>query len=185
MTYRAVPFQASSPDARIQGQIVLSFTQSLEAAKIAPILPRHGFEKIEADAWYSQQKWMDVLKEISELPDSDAALVSVGKRVVSNAEMPPEIKSIPDALRTLHDIHHAYVKNIPAEEGYAVREISEKHYHVYHNTPNPDIGVYGFIWSMAARFKQPDEIFRVTIIPNPNPDEMPGSVFNVVWGKTL
>jgi len=58
----------------------------------------------------------------------------------------------------------------------------EKHYIVYHNTPNPDDAIYGFLWGMAARFKGEGEHFVVKQIENPAPEKA-RSAFETTWGK--
>ncbi|MBE2269696.1 MAG: hypothetical protein IAE80_15780 [Anaerolinea sp.] len=180
--YAAKPYVAGSPDALVVGQIVQAFVDNLESSVIAPLLPKHGFASIDPDRWYPHQNWMDVLHDLSKLPDHSSAFVAFGKQAVANAVMPPEIDTIPKALNSLHAIHHLNLRNIPEDEGYVVKRISEQHYHVYQNTPNPDDAIYGFIWGMVARFRKPGEPFTVEIIPNPNPEEIPGTLYDVQWG---
>lgn len=180
--YVAKPFVAGSPQAEVIGQTVIAFLENLQADEIAPILPKYGLDNIDPDKWYPHQAWFDVLREVNEMPNASANLVAFGKKVVQTAVLPPEIDSIPKVLNLLHTIHHLNLRNVPEEEGYVVKEIGEKHYHVYQNTPNPDDGIYGFIWGLAARYKAPDEVFVVRMIDNPHPDEIPGSLFEVRWG---
>lgn len=182
--YIARPFVAGTPQAEVLGQVVLAFSQNLEAEYIAPLLPKYGLDNIDPTQWYPHQSWMNVLRDLSAMPDSSSILVAFGKAVVRTAVMPEEIDSIPKVLNALHAIHHANLRNIPADEGYSVKQIDEKHFHVYHNTPNPDDAIYGFIWGLAARFHAPGEYFAVRMIDNPHPDETPGSVFEVKWGSS-
>lgn len=62
-------------------------------------------------------------------------------------------------------------------------EKGPKDYVVYHNTPNPDDAIYGFLWGLAARFKAPEERFVVEFIENDKPD-IARSAFSVRWGDT-
>lgn len=180
--YKAKPFVAGSPDAKVLGQSVLAFAENLRSDLIKPILPRHGLDNIDPQAWYPHQNWLDVLKEIQEKPGASEMFVAFGRQVAKVAAMPPEMQSIPDALNALHDIHHMNLRNIPPEEGYVVEKRGEKHYIVYENTPNPSDAIYGFIWGLCARFKQPGDSFRVRPIDNPNPNQTPGQAFDVTWG---
>lgn len=181
--YIAKPFVAGSPQAEVVGQTMLSFADNLEAEVIKPILESHGFSEIEAEKWYPHQTWMDILKEMQDTlgGGSSMAFVAFGKQVVRNAILPPEMKTIPDALNALHAIHHANLRNIPEDEGYSLEVVDDNHYIVYHNTPNPDDAIYGFLWGLAARFKQPHEKFSVKQIENPAPDKA-RSAFEVKWG---
>lgn len=186
MAYVAKPYVAGSPQAEVIGQTMLSFADNLAADVIQPILDRHGLSEIDPDKWYSHQEWMDILKEMEETLEGGAssAFVAFGRRVVENAVMPPQIKTIPDALNALHAIHHANLRNVPEEEGYGIEVKGDKHYIVLHNTPNPDDAIYGFLWGMAARFKGPHEIFNVRKIDNPAPDRA-RSAYEVTWGPKV
>lgn len=185
--YVAKPFVAGTPQAEVIGQVVLAFSQNLEAAQIAPLLPKYGLDNVDPDQWYPHQNWMNVLRDIAQddTGASSSALVAFGKQVVETAVMPPEIDTIPKALNALHAIHHMNLRNIPEEEGYTIVEKGPQHYWVYHNTPNPGDTIYGFLWGLAARYKGDGERFVVRIIDNPNPDDVPGSLFEVKWGAAV
>lgn len=180
--YVAQPFVAGSPDAMVIGQTVLAFSQNLHKEVVAPLLPKYGLDNIDPEAWYPHQSWMNVLREVSEGPDSTTTLVALGRMVVETAAMPPEINSIPQMLELLHTIHHMNLRNVPADEGYRIVEMGDKHYYVYHNTPNPDDAIYGFLWGLAARFKGRNEQFVVRHLENPDPENEPGTLFEVKWG---
>lgn len=182
--YVAKPFVAGTPEAEVIGQTMLAFLDNLQVDSLRPILEKHDAANIEAEAWYPHQTWMNILKDVQDsLPGGEATqtFVAFGRQVVENAVMPPEIKTIPDVLHALQAIHHANLRNIPEEEGYIIVENAKRHYTVYHNTPNPDDAIYGFLWGLAARFKAPDEVFVVERIENDRPD-IARSAFSVKWG---
>ena len=181
--YIAKPFVAGTPQAEVIGQTMISFADNLEASLIKPILEKNGVGTINPEGWYPHQLWMDILKQMNDSlgGESSSAFVAFGRQVVVNAVMPDFIKTIPDALNALHAIHHANLRNIPAEEGYSIEVKGEKHYIVYHNTPNPDDVIYGFIWGLAARFKGSNETFTVKMIDNPAPHKA-RSALEVIWG---
>lgn len=178
-SYIAKPFVAGTPEALVLGQVVQAFLSNLEAHLIEPLLPKHGLDNIDPEKWYPHQAWLDTLKDLSEMPGGSTALVAFGKKVVETAAMPPEIDSIPKVLAALQAIHHLNLRNIPAEEGYWLEEKEDNVIHVYHNTPNPQDAIYGFLWGLAQRFRAPGERFVVKIIQT----EHPGGVFEVRWGK--
>lgn len=186
MPYVAKPFVAGTPEAEVIGQAVLAFSENLESDMIAPLLPRHNLGNIDPEAWYPHQNWMNVLQDIETEMGGQAqsAFVAFGKQVVASVVMPDDIKTIPDVLNALHDIHHLNLRNIPKEEGYQIEQKGDQHYYVYHNTPNPDDAIYGFLWAFAQRFKGPVDQFLVRILPeNPRPD-ICRSTFEVKWGIT-
>ncbi len=180
--YVAKPYVAGTPEAEVVGQTMISFADNLRSEVIRPILEKHGLTDIKEDQWYSHQLWMDILKEMDDTLGGQAgeAFVAFGMKVVENAVMPPEIKTIPDALNALHAIHHANLRNVPEEEGYRVRQVEERRYIVFHNTPNPDDAIYGFLWGMVRRFRPTNATFSVRRINNPSP-ETARSAFEVTW----
>jgi len=182
--YIAKPYVAGTPQAEVIGQTMISFADNLRADVIRPILKKRDLENIDPDHWYSHQLWLDILKEMDETLGGQAseAFVAFGMKVVENAVMPPEIQTIPDALNALHAIHHANLRNIPEEEGYDVRKVEENKYLVFHNTPNPEDGIYGFLWGMARRFRGENSNFSVKKINNPSPGTA-RSAYEVVWGN--
>jgi hypothetical protein len=185
MSYVAKLYTAGTPQAEVIGIAVIAFAENAEADVIKPVLEKHGLGEIDPDAWYPHQLWLDVLHEVEDTFGGGAtmALVAFGRQVVATAVMPPEIKTIPDVLHALHAIHHANLRNIPQEEGYQIKQVSDNHYIVYHNTPDPEDAIYGFLWGLVARFKAPDEMFAVRKINNDRPDQA-RSAYEVKWGKT-
>lgn len=183
MPYVAQPYVAGTPQAEVLGQAMIAFASNLQADTIKPILEDMNLTNIDENIWYPHQIWLDILKKMEETLGSAAngALVAFGKQVVKTAAMPPEIKTIPDVLNALHAIHHANLRNIPEDEGYAIRKVNDNYYIVYHNTPNPEDAIYGFLWGLAARFKAADELFAVRPIDNDRP-ESARSAYEVKWG---
>jgi len=184
MGHVAKAFIAGTPQAEVIGQTVLAFSENMQADIIAPLLPKHHLTQIDPKVWYPHQNWLNVLRdlEIQLGSRSSATFVAFGKEVVSTAVMPQAIKSIPDVLMALHDIHHLNLRNIPKDEGYGIEKRDEREYQVYHNTPNPDDVIYGFLWGLAARYKRLAEQFAVRrLSQNPRP-EICRSTFLVTWG---
>lgn len=184
--YVAQPFVAGTPEAKVAGHAMIAFADNLEADVVEPLLAKRGLTAIDPEGWYDHQVWMDILKELQETlgeGQAQTAFVAFGRQVVETAVMPPEIQSIPDVLNALHAIHHANLRNIPEEEGYIVEKRGEKHYAVYHNTPNPEDAIYGFLWGLASRFKEPTEIFSVQRLPENDRPDIARSVYIVKWGK--
>lgn len=183
--YVAQQYVAGTPQAEVTGAAVQAFSSNLEAEMMAELLPKHGFGDIDPEAWYPHQNWMDLLQDIEARHGSGASniFVAFGREVVATAVMPPEMQTIEDVLHSLHAIHHANLRHIPEEEGYRAVKKGERHYWVYENTPNPSDVIYGFLWGLMARFKDPGEMFVVRPIDNPNPAEEPGTLFEIKWGR--
>jgi hypothetical protein len=183
MSHVAIPYVAGSPNAEVTGHAMIAFANNLQAVIIEPILDIFDIHDIDINAWYPHQTWLDILKYIEDNLGDDAnrAFEAFGKQVVKTAVMPPDIKTIPDVLHTLHAIHHVNLRHIPDTEGYGIQQISENHYIVYHNTPNPEVAIHAFLLGLAERFKQPNETCSVQPTHNDRP-EMARSAYDVKWG---
>lgn len=184
MGYVAKPFVAGTPEAKVLGQTVIAFSENLMADEVKPLLPKHGLDNIDPEAWYPHQNWLNVLKDLEQTDSASTTFVAFGKKVVETAAMPPEMKTIPDVLNALHAIHHMNLQNIPEEEGYFIEKIADNHYHVHHNTPNPEEAIYGFIWGLAARFRAQGEDFVVKLLEDVETDKG-RSVYEVRWGSAV
>lgn len=180
--YVATPYVAGSPEAEVLGQTMIAFLENINADEMQPIMARHGLTEIDPEQWYLHQLWMDILKSIEESNENAMmTFVAIGKEVVRTAVMPDSIQTVPDALNALHPIHHANLRNIPEDEGYSIEVVADNHYIVYHNTPNPDYAIYGFLWGLVQRFRKGNADFTVEQIENTKP-EIARSAFSVKWG---
>lgn len=180
--YIAKPYISGSPDTQILGSVMNIFFENPDAAVGIPLLAEHGLVDIDPEKWYSYQIWLDVLRHLSEVLGSDEAFISIGRKSVEKAVIPPEVDSIPAMLSLLHDIHDLNVRNLSPGEGYHIEKKGDNHYWEYQNTPNPDELIYGYIWGLVARFKKPNEHFVVRMIPNPDQELHPGTIYEVKWG---
>jgi hypothetical protein len=43
-------------------------------------------------------------------------------------------------------------------------------------------GIYGVLWAIARRFRPAGVSFTVRLIENPNPEDFPGTAFEITWG---
>lgn len=182
--YHAKPFIAANAQILVNGAGVAAYSQNIESSTIAPLLEKYGLHDIDPTQWYPYQDWLNVLKELEVNLGGAASytFVAIGRKAVETALMPADLKTIPQFLNMLNAIHQMNFQNLPPEEGYQVRQVGEKHYIIYHNTPSPDDLVYGFLWGVAARFKAPDENFTLNLIENDRPDTTTAA-FELSWGQ--
>jgi hypothetical protein len=180
--YIAKPFVAGTAQAEVTGHTLQAYSSSVDADVILPLLPKHGLNRVHPEKWYPQQSWMNILRDMYAVPGGKTALVAIGKQIARTAALPPDVDSIPKALQGLNTIHHHHLRNAPSEEGYTIQQEAERHYRVYHNTPNPLDTIYGLLCGLVERFRQPGESFCIQQIENPHPDDIPGVVFEVRWG---
>jgi hypothetical protein len=103
-------------------------------------------------------------------------------KLIDIMPFPPEVKTITDAFKALNAMLKGATRNIPDGYGSSLKIINERHVHIYNNEPSPLELTYGYFWAIASRFKPSYNIFLVRHIPNPNPEEQPGRVFEIKWG---
>lgn len=92
-------FIAYDPNVKVIGALIQTVVDAIDIGKERrlEILRKHGLGDVKPNEWYSQQKWLDVFKEISR-EIGDKTLYLIGKKVPSNAKLPPDINSLDKAL---------------------------------------------------------------------------------------
>ncbi len=145
---------AIHPDAVVLGQSMLAFVECSARDEIWDVLEAHGLHEIDPDQWYSQQAWLDVLRDVMHQGNAMFNLVSIGMKLSEKFPMPPEINTIGDALAALDDIFR--MSNPDAEPGIMQVEMVEpRHVRVLSMTPYPDDFEYGVIYGLARQYLPP------------------------------
>ena len=169
----------SSPRAETSGRLVLAFTQSLHHDEIKPILRKYQLEPVDPDAWYPQQRLLDVFREIQEgHTNVSQNLVAIGMKGAETAAYPPEIDSIKTALLALpliHELNHRNIPNVGLE--YEVQILGDRHIQVTNHSPYPNDTLYGFIWEIVKRFKPAESQFTIYIVDRKAED----ATFDIQW----
>jgi hypothetical protein len=183
--YVAQKFIAPSPDAQVIGFTLKTYLRSLRADDIAPILAKHGLPEIDPNQWYPMQRALDVQKDINDTNENvSEVLVAAGIQFAQDWSIPPETKTIADALHMLRQLSKQVDRCVPDGFGFTIQEVCEKHVRMFHNTPYDDHSVYGLLWGLVKRLKPQGNMFVVRIIENPDPEAYPGTCFEIKWGAT-
>jgi hypothetical protein len=184
--YVAQKFVAPSPEAEVMGSTFTVYLNNLRSEDTAPLLAKHGLSTIEPNQWYSMQSMLDIQDDIYRSNSNvSEKMVATGMQFAHDWPFPPETKTVADVLSTLGRVTSQVVRNVPDGYGFTLKLVSEKHIWLFNNTPhNPD-GVYGVLWGLVNRFKPKDDMFVVRIIENPEPENHPGTCFDIKWGATL
>ena len=100
-------FQASSPRDRVSGASVQAFISALGfyGPRGLQILSEKGIEDPQADAWYPFQSYLDAQRVVYERVGPNT-VARVGRKLVQEADFPPQLRTIHDALSTLDDDYH-------------------------------------------------------------------------------
>jgi hypothetical protein len=152
--YRATKYQASSPSARANGQVLMPYYGVLKGSQLDRLVATYHLDTLEAEAFYPQQDVCDMQKQMSvEMGLFSGDLVKIGIKSIESIGFPDEVKTVKDALAMLHQIYQAIHQNVPPEEGWIFKAVSENVLMIYFNAPYEPFAAYGYIYGIANRFK--------------------------------
>lgn len=165
---------AFNPEAKVIGQAILGIARAL-GDEGQPILKRHGLENVQPNQWYSQQAWLDALREVDQGDMFD--LIAVGKQVATHVPLPAEVDSITSVLMLIGATYAHNNQNCP---GHTTPEIvGDKHLKITVYNPYPHNMVYGVLYGFASRF-EPHAIIRYDN-DEPCPTEADECIYHVTW----
>lgn len=147
--------KAIHPDAVVLGQSMLAFAECSARDEIWDVLEAHGLQEIDPEQWYPQQAWLDVLRDVIGRGNAMFNLVSIGMKLAELFPMPPDIRTMHEALGAVDDIFR--MSNPDAEPGIMRTEnVEPRHVRIVSATPYPDDFEYGVIYGLARRYLPPD-----------------------------
>ena len=159
-------FIAYDPNVKVIGALITTVVDALDIGKERriEILKKHGLGNVKPDEWYSQQKWLDVFKEISQ-EIGDKTLYLIGKKVPSNAKLPPDIDTLEKGL---YAIDMGYKMNHSAGEIGRYEVVSfdgaKRSAVVKVTAPYPSEFDRGIIMAFLTRFKPKDSFLYDVIL---------------------
>lgn len=154
-------FKSFNPTAEVKGEIILSSLCGIGSFRQIgiEILSKNGINNLQFKEWYSQQKCLDALKEISVVIGAEK-LVDMGKSVVENAPFSQSIDTIKKALKFLDTTYQMTHRN--GEVGrYEFKDINETSAQIICITPYPCNFDIGIIEAIGARFKNSSSVVKV------------------------
>ncbi|WP_207534994.1 hypothetical protein [Desertivirga arenae] len=134
-------FKSFSDDVKISGQAILASLQALSeySLSINELLAKYGLENIIEGQWYDFQRWLDVLKDVSNKYGPNT-IFALGKGVANNV---PDLKL--DFKSLLASIDGGYKMNhVGGDVGFIELESFDENARsarLKNRTPYP--GVYG------------------------------------------
>ena len=146
-------FKTFGPDAQVWGRAMLGFITAINYRDFETILKHHKLTRIDPEAWYDQQIWLDVFNDIARLPSASSYFIKIGLKLIDNIVIPPEAQTLPfaDLMRQAGEIYK--MNNRGKDIGSIETEvINDKHLAMHDRTPYPDDFVYGAFYMMALRF---------------------------------
>lgn len=178
----------ASPRAEVIGSAMRNLFVSINHDEFQPlvehVMAEYGVTTLKDDGWYPHQLSLDIFKliETKKLNSTDN-LVALGMAYVETATFPPEINNLFSALTALSLTYHLNIRNVPKNEGYEVKQISEKHIQIRDLNPFPHDTVYGFIWGICRRFRAEQDVFPTLTRTFNNPDDpnSDGALYDITW----
>jgi hypothetical protein len=146
-------YKSSSPNSEILGQAIQGYILGMGAfeATARDILQAHNLDRNpRPDGWYSQQAFLDALKEIAERIGPNT-MRQIGKNVALVVPLPPEIDTLEKALSGISQGFKASHRGgtVPRMEFIKTGENAAK---IVSGTPYPTELEMGMLAGYAARF---------------------------------
>jgi hypothetical protein len=152
--YRAVRYQPSSPNAKANGQVLMPYLGVLQGSKLDRLIGVYQLDKLDPAIFYPQQTVCDMQNQMSkDMGLFSGELVNIGIKSIDSIGFPPEVKTVEDAMKMLHQIYQMIHQNVPAEEGWIFKAESENTLKIYFNSPYEPFAAYGYIYGIAHKFK--------------------------------
>ncbi len=154
-------FVAFDPNVEVLGTAILSYVHAM-GEEVHPILAKHDLADVDPDAWYPQQSWLNVLRDLAEGDFKGTLdLVRVGMSVPENASWPPDIDSVQAALSSIDDAYH--MNHRGGELGsYDAKAVGDREIKMYCENPYPCDLDYGIIYATARLYLPADGELMVT-----------------------
>lgn len=150
-----VQYLAFDPSIEINGRTASAFLTNILTDDMAPILPKHGLNQINPDAWYPVQSILDAMSDIADQIGTTSSLVSIGIAAgeLGTETLPPAVQAM-----SLGDFFVQYEKiyqtrHRGGDSGYMrVAQPEANHIVLHARTPYPDDVMYGVIYAYTRFF---------------------------------
>lgn len=168
-------FIAFTSGVEVNGETVLSVVNGVMMKDfVNNTLKENGIADPQPGQWYSQQKWLDAFKFLSE-KIGPIALYKIGRQIPENANWPPNVNSIETALASIDIAYHMNHRIAGTtlfnpitgamKEGighYKYEKVSDKKIKMVCENPYPCEFDKGIIYEAAFKFK-PAEVTRIIV----------------------
>jgi len=156
-------YKVFHPDHETLGRTLLDFENAVGGESIQPFFQKHGLVNIDPDAWYPEQKLLDVLSDISEQRNAMFDLVSIGLKTIEQAVIPPEYEGLP-LMTILEGANDAYQLNCRGTDIGEVRceVVTPQHVKMICRFPDPDDYWYGIFYGYVKRFSPKGTSFTLS-----------------------
>ncbi len=158
-------FLAFEPGVEVNGETVLAVVEGMGAFADfgRQILSENGIVDPSPGRWYPQQAWLDAFKAIAGKV-GPATLKMIGMKIPNNAQWPPGITTVEEALASIDVAYH--MNHRGGEIGcYRFESTGPRSGTMYCRNPYPSDFDLGIILAVAGKFA-PKWAVNVVLDPN-------------------
>jgi len=168
-------FEAIDARVEVNGETVLSVAAGMGVFKgtALQLLAENGIENPSSGRWYPQQAWLNAFRVIAQHV-GEATLRSIGRAIPENAQWPPDIGSIKQALASIdvaYHLNHRIGTQVLFDATTGALHKGIGHYRfedrgpreavVVCDNPYPCAFDLGIVQAVAERFREPGDRVRV------------------------
>lgn len=147
-------FKAFSPEVQVLGRAVLSIVDGMDLfrSRALKILHENGISSLQAEEWYRQQDVLNAFKTICDKIGPNTVR-TIGRKIPSNAQFPPEIDSIQAALASIDVAYRMNHRGSSRVGSYHLDKPQKDSARMVCENPYPCDMDFGLIEAMADRFR--------------------------------
>ncbi|MEM9950526.1 MAG: hypothetical protein AAF846_02905 [Chloroflexota bacterium] len=173
-------YQAFDPEVEVYGQTVMSFLSGLKD-EVIPVLKEFDLYPLEADQWYPQTQVLGAYEALNERDFMN--LVAVGMKIPDQAEWPPEVVTVHDALGSLDVVYNMNHRGGEIGE-YRYEKTGERSGIMFCHNPYPSDFDYGLVYRIVQKFRGADSTDMLVKRDESKPSRRNGGescTFLVLW----
>lgn len=168
------------PNVETKGAAIMSTIAGLGDEAI-PILEGFNLYPIDPENWYSQQTFLNALKQFSDTNYMNE--VAIGMKIPDHAAWPPSITTVHDALES---INVAYQMNHRGGKigGYYYTKTGDQSGTMIGENPYPSDFDYGLIYRVVQKFRDPSSRKILVIRDEDQPTRQKGAdscTYHIEW----
>ena len=150
-------FRVYRSESEVSGQVMLDSIHAMGRAARS-VVNRHIVNDLAPGGWYSQQTWLDILRDAAEEAQLD--LLTVGNRVAANLKIPDGVFSL-ERLLELVDANYQMTHNHADPVCLRATKVAEREVHIVDNSPYPDEFHCGLLFGLFQRLMPLDANLKI------------------------
>lgn len=127
---------------------------TLKGSILEHLIHDFGLEQLDPQGFYPQQVVCDIQKRMhDDLGLFGGELVATGRESLQAIPIPPEVTTLHDGLKLLHQVYQQIHRNVPEDEGWLFEDVSPTLLRATFNSPYEPFMAYGRLYFIANHLK--------------------------------